>query len=160
MILRLAIAGGVEGGFMRLTLLALLACFTCMPIATAAKGTMTIVHRDGNQDVYDDVEIKVIHGALYMTSADAKGTMVIHDAACSLQGKLKVCLLTSASLIQDDETTPLDFKRGTCYVNSTDDYQPLVLSTTKVAPHSILLTFKTDKGTLVTLNGRIDRVEN
>jgi hypothetical protein len=36
----------------------------------------------------------------------------------------------------------------------------LVLSTTKVAPHSILLTFKTDKGTLVTLNGRIDRVEN
>jgi hypothetical protein len=145
---------------MRLTLLALLACFSCVPIAAAAKGTITIVHRDGNKDVYDDVEIKIIHGALYVTSADAKGTFVIHDAACSQQGKLKVCLLTSAALIQDGETTPLDFQRGTCYVNLTDDYQPLVLSTTKVPPHSILLTFKTDKGTLVTLNGRIDTVEN
>jgi hypothetical protein len=139
---------------------ALIAFFTCFPIAAAAKGTITIVHSDGDTDVYKDVEIKVVHGALYMTSADAKGTIVIHDAACSYQGKLKVCLLTSAALIQDGETTPLDFKRGTCYVNSTDDYQPLVLSTTKVAPHSIMLTFKTDKGTLVTLNGRIDMVED
>ena len=145
---------------MRLALLALLACSTCIPIAAAAKGTMTIVQSNGETDVYNDVEIKVIHGALYMTSADAKGTIVIHRAACSYQGKLMVCLLTSASLVQDGETTPLDFKRGTCYVNSTDDYQPLTQSTTKVAPHSVLLTFKTDKGTLVTLNGRIDMVEN
>lgn len=127
---------------------------------TAAKGTVTIVHRNGDKDVYRDVEIKVIHGALYITSADADGTFVIHDAACSFQDKLKVCLLTNAALIQNDETTPLDFQRGTAYVNSTDDYQPLVMSTTKVAPHSILLSFTTDKGTLVTLNGRIDVVKN
>ncbi|HEY1868880.1 MAG TPA: hypothetical protein VGG70_11345, partial [Candidatus Cybelea sp.] len=67
---------------MRLALVALVACFTCIPIATAAKGTITIVHSGGNTDVYKDVEIKVIHGALYMTSADAKGTIVIHRAAC------------------------------------------------------------------------------
>lgn len=145
---------------MRLAFLALLACFTAIPIATAAKGTITIVHSNGDRNVYQDVEIKVIHGALYMTSADAKGTFAIHDAACSYQDKLKVCLLTSAALIQNGETTPLDFQRGTCYVNPTDDYQPLVLSTTKVPPHSIILSFKTDKGTLVTLNGRIDVVVN
>ena len=139
-------------------LLALLACVFCMPIATAAMGTVTIVHANGETNAYRDVEIKVIRGALYVTSADAKGTFVIHDAACSYRGKLMVCLLTSATLIQSNETTPLDFKSGTCYLNLTDDYLPLDLSTAKVPPHSILLTFTTDKGTWVTLNGRIDKV--
>ena len=143
---------------MRLALLALLACFTCIPIAAAAKGTMTIVQADGDKNTYSDVEIKVIHGALYMTSEDGKGTMVINRAACSHQGQLMVCYATSATLVQSGETSPLDFKRGTVYVNDTDDYQPLVMSTTKVAPHSIMLSFTTKRGTYVTLNGSIDKV--
>jgi hypothetical protein len=143
---------------MRSALLALLACFVISPIPAAAKGTATIVHSDGHTDVYDDVGIKVIHGALYMTSADAKGSIVINRAACSYQEKLMVCLLTSATLIQVGKTSPLDFRRGTVYLNSTDDYQPLVMSTTKVAPHSVLLSFQTDRGTYLTLSGRIDTV--
>lgn len=143
---------------MRLALLALLACFACIPIATAAKGTMTIVQADGGTNTYGNVEIKVIHGALYMTSDDGKGTMVINRAACSHQGQLMVCFATSAALVQSGETSALDFQRGTVYVNDTDDYQPLVLSTTKVAPHSIMLSFTTKRGTLVTLNGSIDKV--
>jgi len=143
---------------MRIALLAVLACFAASPMVVAAKGTMTIVHTDGDTNVYNDVAISVIHGALYMQSADAKGTMVIHRAACSYQEKIMVCLLTSATLIQGGETSALDFRRGTVYVNGTGDYQPLALSTTKVAPHSILLTFQTEKGTYVTLRGRIDKV--
>src|SRR5581483_12229701 len=102
-------------------LLALLACFVVTPIPAAAKGTATIVHSDGRTDTYNDVAIKVIHGALYMTSADAKGTIVVHRAACSYQDKLMVCLLTSATLIQNGQTSPLDFRSGTVYVNSTGD---------------------------------------
>lgn len=143
---------------MKPAILALFACFSCIPISAAAQGTVTIVHSGGETNVYHDVEIKIIRGALYVTSADAKGTFVIHDSACSYQAKLMVCLLTNATLIQSDETTPLDFQRGTCYVNPTDDYQPLVLSTKKVAPHSVLLSFTTEKGTYVTLDGRIDKV--
>lgn len=143
---------------MRLALLTLIACLTCIPVAAAAKGTMTIVQADGDKDTYSDVEIKVIHGALYMTSEDGKGTMVITRAACSHQAQLMVCYATNATLVQSGETSPLDFKRGTVYVNDTDDYQPLVMSTTKVAPHSIMLSFTTKRGTYVTVNGSIDKV--
>jgi hypothetical protein len=68
------------------------------------------------------------------------------------------CFATNATLVQAGETSPLDFKRGTIYVNDTDDYQPLVMSTTKVPPHSILASFTTKRGTYVSLNGRIDKV--
>jgi hypothetical protein len=143
---------------MRLALLALFACFAFMPITAAAKGTMTIVQADGSTNTYNDVEIKVIHGALYMTSEDGKGTMVINRAACSHQGQLMVCFATHATLVQAGETSALDFQRGTVYANDTDDYQPMVMSTTKVPPHSIMLSFTTKRGTLVTLNGSIDKV--
>jgi hypothetical protein len=143
---------------MRLALLALLACLTCIPVAAAAKGTMTIVQANGETNTYNDVEIKAIHGALYLTSEDGKGTMVINRAACSHQGQLMRCYATNATLVQSGETSPLDFQRGTVYINDTDSYQPLVMSTTKVPPHSIMLSFTTKRGTTVALNGSIDKV--
>ena len=56
-----------------------------------------------------------------------------------LQERLLVCYVTSPvrSIL----------KRGTLYVNSTDDPQTLVLSTTKIAPHSVILSITTKKGT-------------
>jgi hypothetical protein len=143
---------------MRLALLALLACLTCIPVAAAAKGTMTIVQANGVTNTYSDVEIKAIHGSLYLTSEDGKGTMVITRAACSHQGQLMICYATGATLVQSGETSPLDFQRGTVYVNDTDGYLPLVMSTTKVPPHSIMLSFTTKRGTTVALNGSIDKV--
>jgi hypothetical protein len=126
--------------------------------AARAAGTVTIVQADGHTDVYHDVVIKVIHSALFMTSADGKGTLVINRAACSYQGELMVCLPTGATLVQAGQTSSLDFKKGTIYVNSTDDPQQLALSTAKVAPHSIVLSFTTKRGTYVSLSGRIDKV--
>jgi hypothetical protein len=128
------------------------------PGTARATGTLTIRQANGHTDVYDGVEIKVIHNALYMTSEDGKGTLVINRAACSYQGKVMVCFVTSAALVQAGETSPLDFQRGTLYVNLTGDPQPLVLTTTKIAPHSVLLSITTKKGTYVGLTGRIDKV--
>jgi hypothetical protein len=143
---------------MKLALPALLAFFGLSVLCAGATGTVTIIQANGHKDVYDDVEIKVMHGALYLTSADAKGTIVIDRAACSYQGKLMVCLATGATLVQAGETSPLDFRHGTVYVNDTDDYQQLVLSTTKVPPHSVLVSFTTKRGTYLGLTGRIDKV--
>lgn len=126
--------------------------------AARASGTVTIRQANGQTNVYHDVVIKVIHGALFMTSADGKGTLIIARAACSYQGDLMVCFATGATLVQAGETNPLDFRQGTLYVNSTDKPQPLLLSTTKVAPHSVLLSFTTKRGTYVNLSGRIDKV--
>ena len=123
-----------------------------------ATGTMTILRANGQSNVYDGVEIKVMHGALFLTSGDGKGTLVIHRAACSYQGKVLVCFPTSATLIQSGEASPLDLKTGTLYFNSTDSPQPLVLSTKKLPAHSLLASFTTYHGTYVSLNGRIDRV--
>lgn len=143
---------------MKIMLSVFLALLALSTMRAGATGTMTIVQADGDRDVYNGVEIKIIHGALYMTSQDGKGTMVINDAACSFQGKLMVCFATKATLVQSGEVSALDFRHGTLYLNNTDDYQPLVMSTTKVAPHSILMSYTTKRGTYVSCTGSIDKV--
>jgi hypothetical protein len=143
---------------MRFGLPVLLAFLALSTLAAGATGTVTIVQPDGDTNVYNDVKIKVLYGTLYMTTADQTGTMIISRAACSHQGKLMVCLATNATLIQSGKTSPLDFRSGTIYANDTDDYLPLVLSTQKVPPHSILLSMTTKRGTYVSLSGRIDQV--
>ena len=74
------------------------------------------------------------------------------------QGKLMVCFATNATLIQNGKMSQLDFERGTIYANDTDDFQPLVMSTEKVPPHSIMFSMTTKRGTEVTLSGRVDQV--
>ncbi|HEY2473352.1 MAG TPA: hypothetical protein VGI19_00990 [Candidatus Cybelea sp.] len=127
-------------------------------VPAGATGTIMIRQNNGHTDRYSDVEIKVIHTALYLTSEDGKGTIVITRAACSYQGQLMVCFPKGGTLVQSGSTRPLDLRTGTIYVNSTDDPQQLVLSTTKVPPHSVLLSFTTERGTYVSLSGRIDKV--
>ena len=123
-----------------------------------AAGTVLIRQSSGQTNVYHGVAIKVIRNVLYMTTSDGKGTLVISRAACSYQGELMICFATGATLVQAGKTSAIDFRRGTLYVNSTDDPQQMALSTTKVPPHSILLSFSTDRGTYVSLSGRIDKV--
>jgi hypothetical protein len=143
---------------MRYGLPALLALLSLSTLAAGATGTATIVQSNGHTDVYNDVKIKVLYGTLYITTADRTGTMIISRAACSHQGQLMVCFATNATLIQNGKTSPLDFKSGTIYANDTDDFQPLVMSTQKVPPHSILMSMTTKKGTYVGLSGRVDQV--
>lgn len=138
--------------------LAIVVWFLFCAGAANAKGTVVIHHYTGRVNTYREVSIKVLHGALFVTTKDGKGTLVIHRAACSYQGKLLVCFATSATLVQSGHTTPLDLKTGTVYLNDTNEPQPLVLSATRVPPHSVLLSLTTDRGTYVSLNGRMDQV--
>jgi len=139
-------------------LLAIVACFALGAAPAGAKGTVLILHANGTSNVYHDSVIKIIHNALFVTSADGAGTFVVHKAACSYQGDLMVCFPTSAALVQSGSTKPLDLRTGTIYVNMTDDYQPMPMTTAKVAPHSIVVSFTTYKGTYCSLKGRIDEV--
>jgi hypothetical protein len=141
----------------QVAILTLLAFGVCTAGALAT-GTVTIRQSNGGTNTYGNVEIKIIHKALYVTSEDGKGTLVINRAACAYQGSLMVCLPTSATLVQAGETRPLDFRSGTVYLNDTDDFQPMALTTAKVPPHSILLSFSTKRGTYVSVRGRIDKV--
>jgi hypothetical protein len=123
-----------------------------------AAGTLVIRHANGHVDTYKDVAIKVIRGALYLTSKDGKGTLIVHRAACSYQGRILVCFTTGLVLVQAGKTRPLDLKTGTAYFNTTDEPQQLVSSSAKVPPQSVLLSLSTDIGTYVSVNGRIDQV--
>ena len=149
-----------QSGFGAVAFAAAAALTACLfaTAAARAEGTLTIQQSGGEKNVYHNVAIKVLHSALYVTSEDGKGTLVINRAACAYQGKLMVCLPTSAALVQSGKTSALDFQKGTVYLNSTDDAQQLSASTTKVAPHSIVLSFTTQRGTYVSLTGQIDKV--
>ncbi len=123
-----------------------------------AMGTVTIQQPDGGRNTYRNVEIKIIHNALFVTSADGKGTLVINRAACAYQGEVLVCFVTSAALVQSGKTSALDFRNGTVYFNMTGEPQPLALSTMKVPAKGIVSSFTTDRGTYVNLVGSIDKV--
>jgi hypothetical protein len=148
----------IRGTIACAALVALVASLAVGAAPAAAMGTVLIRQADGSTNTYHDVAIKVIHNALYMTTSDGHGTLVINRAACSYQGDLMVCFATSATLVQAGKTSAIDLKKGTIYVNSTNDPQQMLLSTTKVPPHSIVLSFSTNRGTYVSLSGRIDKV--
>ena len=69
-----------------------------------------------------------------------------------------VCFPTAVTLVQGGASKAVDLRNGTIYLNLTDQAQPLMLSTTKVPPHSMLLSFTTKLGTYVSVSGRIDRM--
>lgn len=147
--------------FSRKSLYALLVGLTMVAVTgtpARAIGTMTIAHQDGDVDKYDDVEVKVLSGSLFLTSDDGDGTIVINKAACAYQGKIIVCLPTSAVLVQDGEAGPLDITTGTIYLNYTDEAQPLSRSSAKLPAHSVMVAFSTKKGTSVSATGTIDQL--
>jgi hypothetical protein len=127
-------------------------------MAAHATGTMLIQRSDGDKDTYNDVEIDVFQGAMFLTSDDGDGTLVINRAACSYQAKVMVCLPTSIVLVQDGESSALNVRNGTIYINDTGDAQQLTHSTTKLKPHSAMVSFTTVSGTYVNVLGTLDQV--
>ena len=142
----------------RMVFAAVAACFALSVTAAHATGTLNIMHQGGSVNVYDDVEVKVLSGELFLTSRDGQGTIVVNQAACSYQAKIIVCYPTAAALVQNGTSQALTLKRGTIYLNYTNDPQPLSGSSSKLAPRGILLAFTTKADTSVTLRGRIDEV--
>ncbi|HME81317.1 MAG TPA: hypothetical protein VKF82_04505, partial [Candidatus Eremiobacteraceae bacterium] len=63
------------------------------------------------------------------------------------------------TLDQGGGTHPLDFQRGTVYVNLTDSKQPLSNSSMQLPPQGILLSLTTKVGTIVNMTGTIDKVQ-
>jgi hypothetical protein len=123
-----------------------------------AGGTATVLQADGTQQIYAGVQAKIVHNALYLTSADGQGTLVINRAACSKQSALLVCLPTSVTLVQQGNPHGIDLSTGTIYLNLTDEPQQMVLSTTKVPPHSLVLSLSTKRGSYVSFSGTIDQI--
>lgn len=142
----------------RLAAIIAIAGCVLIPVVASATGTINIQHKNGTNNLYDDVTIKVFSGSLFLTSHDGDGTIVVTRAACAYQGKIIVCLPTSAALVQGGASNALILKSGTIYLNYADQAQPLARSSAKLPAHSIMLALTTRNGTFVTVHGRIDQV--
>ena len=127
--------------------------------AAYAKGTVTVQQSDGSTQQYAGVTIRVVNKTLRITTADGVGTLAIDRAACSYVGNLMMCLPYDMTLDQGGGSHPLDFQRGTVYLNLTDTKQQLPLSSTQLPPQGILLSLTTKIGTIVNLSGTIDAVQ-
>jgi hypothetical protein len=123
-----------------------------------AQGTLRQQESTGTVRVYNDVGIRVVHRTLRITSHDGKGTLVVSQAACSYVGELERCTPLRVSLVQGGVTKTIDLKSGTIYVNLTNHNQQLPLSSQQLSGHGILLSFNTQRGTYVTMTGKLDGI--
>jgi hypothetical protein len=146
---------------MRVFVSLLCACAFVLAAGSAvhAKGTVTVQQSDGSTQTYKNVTIRIANKTLRVTTADGVGTLVIDKAACSYVGNLQMCLPYSMTLDQGGGTHPLDFQRGTVYVNLTDSNQPLAQSSLQLPPNGILLSLTTKVGTIVNMSGTVDQVQ-
>jgi hypothetical protein len=122
-----------------------------------ATGTVQVQQNDGSSQFYKNATIVVSNKTLRITTADKKGTLIIDRAACQLQGKVLRCLPYSMTLDQGGGATPLDFKIGTVYLNTTNEKQPLPPTSEQLPPNGIMLSLTTRIGTIVNVTGTIDK---
>lgn len=127
-------------------------------IAAQATGTVRVQQNDGSTQLYPNASIRVTNKTLRITTADKKGTLVIDKAACSFIGAVMRCLPYNMTLDQGGGAHPLDFQRGTVYLNPTTDKQPLPLTSKQLPPHGIMLSLTTKIGTIVDVTGVMDEI--
>ncbi|MGA8797982.1 MAG: hypothetical protein WB526_13080 [Candidatus Cybelea sp.] len=122
-----------------------------------ATGNVRIQQRDGSVQTYTGVTLKVANKTLTLISADKVSTVVISGVNCAHDSAIVRCAGGRFSFLRDGERHTVAFKTATFYFNLTDQDQVLPLSTTKIAPHSVIFAVQTAKGTYITGNGKLDQ---
>jgi len=125
-------------------------------VAADAKGTVSIQESGGPNRTYEDVTLVVMNKALYLTTADKKGTLIISDAACTLVEKLLRCLPYAASLKQNGKTKPIKISSGSIYFNTTDEVQTLKYPSMELPAKGVRGVVRTNIGSYVSISGRLD----
>ncbi|MBV8637448.1 MAG: hypothetical protein JO322_05135 [Candidatus Eremiobacteraeota bacterium] len=122
----------------------------------SATGTARIQQPDGDVKVYKNVRIAIEHKQMTVTSADGVGTFVISRAACSAVDKLVRCYPYDAVLKQHGMTLPITIVEGTAWLNPSANKAHLPNSGTELEPHGLMLSFRTKRGSYVSLSGVVD----
>jgi hypothetical protein len=124
----------------------------------AAHATVMIQERGGTMRQYAHASIDIVrHQSLTITSPDGMDSIIIHHAACNFAGELERCLPYDVAVNKHGTTHMLELDRGTVYINRSDAPLPLRHSSSALAPHSIMLTLRTQIGTVISVTGRIDK---
>lgn len=123
----------------------------------SATGWVRIQQHDNMTQKYENVMLELSKTGLTFVSADKASTARIYGGQCEDEGQLKHCTAKSMTLVQDGATREIAIDHATFYFNLTDQDQNLPLSTLKLAPHSVVFSMKTAKGTYVTGSGKLDK---
>jgi hypothetical protein len=122
-----------------------------------ARGTVTVTKSSGLVQTYTQVRIRTVGDtAVAITSADGRSTLIVDKAACTFAGELQRCLPYDITLDKSGVKHPLDLERGILYVNDTEESRALPHSSMQVFPHCIMLALHTERGTFISVVGRID----
>lgn len=132
------------------------ACMFSVPAVACATGTARIQAPDGNVKVYKNVRIAIEHKQMMLTSADGVGTFVISRAACSAIDKLVRCYPYDAVLKQHGVELPITIVEGTAWLNPSNDKASVPNSGTQLGPHGLTMSFRTKRGSRVSLTGVVD----
>jgi len=124
--------------------------------AASAMGRVDIAHADGTMSSYPGTQVSIVGETLHLRSPDKRGTLIIERAACSHQGEIVMCLPTKVAIRQHGATRPLPLETGTVYVNTSDGPQRMRHTSRELPPHGILMSLRTQRGTLINLDGTID----
>ena len=135
--------------------LAVFGIASAMP--ASATGWVRIQQYDNSTKKYEHVILQLSRTGLTFISADKVSTARIHGGQCEDEGQLKHCTARSLTLVQDGVTHEIPVDHATFYFNLTGQDQNLPYSSIKLAPHSVMFSMKTAKGTYVTGSGRIDK---
>lgn len=123
-----------------------------------AMGTAQIRQKDGSEKTYKSVTVKMNDSNLALISRDGNGTFVVGKSACAKVGALLRCLPYDAVLSQYGGIYHIPVKTGTIWVNPTQSNQSVPSSSTRLAPHGVLLSMQTKAGTNVSVTGTIDEM--
>jgi hypothetical protein len=122
-----------------------------------ATGNVRIQQSDGSVQTYTGVTMKVANKKLTLISADKVSTVVISGADCGHRGDLIRCMGGGFTFLHEGVQHTIKFKSATFYFNPTAQDQSLPMSTTKIAPQSVIFAIQTAKGTEITGDGKLDQ---
>jgi hypothetical protein len=122
------------------------------------KGVVLVQQSDGAVKTYSDVYILLTGQTLTLRTSDRKGTLTVVTGACSFDKEVQRCLPYAVRLTQNGKTHRIAIDYGTLFLNTGAAPQHLPLSSEMLAPHTVLVLFKSAHGTYVTAKGTLDGV--
>jgi hypothetical protein len=135
----------------------ILAIAVTVPTIAQARGSVRIQQIDGKVETYQGVHLKLAGDTLRVASADGVGTLVVSKAACSFVNGIQRCLPYALILHQHGTHTIL-FDHGTVYYNTSDQSHQLPRSSKTIPADGVIALLKTQRGTYISITGRLDEV--
>jgi hypothetical protein len=139
-------------------LLALLAALAVSTAGASARGVTLIQQYSGKTQTYGNVRLHLDGKTLWVQNRGKDDELAITQGACSFVKSVERCLPDTVVLHQRGKMHQIPLSHGTVYFNLTNAEQSLPLSTESMAPHTVIVLFRTQRGTYVTIKGTLDEV--